>query len=325
MDIQDFRILLRVADVQSLSQVGSEIGLTPGTISKRLQAMEDELGVRLFDRTTRSIRITDEGERFRGHAQRIVDEFESARATLGESVTQPKGRVKLSAPASLARSLVAPAICQFMQSYPEVEVQIDLTDRVVNLQEEGYDLAIRVGVLPDSTLKARRLGPDRQVLVASPGYLEEHGTPALPEHLASHACLVQGDSLQWCLVKNGREQPVRVSGRLRSDSGEMLLYAALEGQGLLRTSLGRVGEEIAHGALVRVLADWTIAEESAVWAVYPSGKHLLPKMRVLLDFLADWFREGGRAATDGAAQSDARGSVHVLDAAQAASARRARG
>src|SRR5262245_27305614 len=197
MDIQDLRIFARVAAVQNLSSVGTELGLTPGTISKRIQALEDELKVRLFDRTTRSIRITEEGATFLAHVERILVEIESARASVGDNATRPKGTLKISAPASFGRLFAAPAISDFMALYPEIEIHIDLSDRIANLQEEGYDVAIRAGVLSDSALIAKRLAPDRQIIVAAPRYLETHGMPRTPADLGNHECFVLGNNWQW--------------------------------------------------------------------------------------------------------------------------------
>ncbi len=291
MDIQDLRIFARVAAVQNLSSVGTELGLTPGTISKRIQALEDELRVRLFDRTTRSIRITEEGTTFLAHAERILIEIESARASVGDNATRPKGTLKISAPASFGRLFVAPAISGFMRLYPEIEIHIDLSDRVVNLQEEGYDVAIRAGVLSDSALIAKRLAPDRQIIVASPRYVEIHGMPRTPADLGHHECFVLGNHAQWQFSRAANVFGVRVGGRLRSNDGGMLRYAALEGHGLLQTSELLVREDISSGDLVKVLADYEVIAESAIWALYPSSKHVLPKLRVLLDFLAPWFRD----------------------------------
>ena len=291
MDIQDLRIFARVAAVQNLSSVGTELGLTPGTISKRIQALEDELRVRLFDRTTRSIRITEEGVTFLAHVERILLELESAQASVGDNATRPKGKLKISAPASYGRLFVAPAISAFMRTYPDIEIQIDLNDRNVNLQDEGYDVAIRTGVLTDSVLIAKRLADDYQGVVASPLYLKPHGTPQTPGDLARHNCFVLGDDWNWSFTRGEEQVQIRVSGRLRSNNGEILRHAALDGHGLLQTSELRVREDIASGQLVRVLKDYELQTNSAVWAVYPSPKHVLPKLRVLLDFLATWFRD----------------------------------
>lgn len=290
MDIQDMCIFARVAAVQNLSAVGTELGLTPGTISKRIQALEDELRVRLFDRTTRSIRITEEGAKFLTHVERILAEIEDARAAVSANVEQPKGRIKISAPASLSR-FMEPAICAFMRVYPDIEIHIDLSDRIVNLQEDGYDMVVRSGALHDSNLIAKRLAPDRQIIAASSAYLMKYGTPQRPEELADHACLILGDVSQWTFEHNGREISVRVNGRLKSNDGDLLRHAAMEGHGLIRTSELRVAPYLKSGALCRVLADYEVAAFSAVWALYPRSKYVLPKLRVLLDFLGDWFRD----------------------------------
>lgn len=291
MDIQDLRIFARVAAVQNLSSVGTELGLTPGTISKRIQALESELRVRLFDRTTRSIRITEEGATFLTHVERVLAELESARAAVGDHATKPRGKLKISAPATLGRLFVAPAISAFMRAYPDIEIQMNLADRNVNLQEEGYDVAIRTGALTDSVLIAKRLCPDRQVVVAAPSYLAANGTPQTPADLSAHNCFVLGDNWQWSFCRGKEDFTIRVNGRLRSNNGEILHHAALDGHGLFQTSELRVREDLAAGRLVRVLKEFELASNSAVWAVYPSSKHVLPKLRVLLDFLAVWFRD----------------------------------
>jgi DNA-binding transcriptional LysR family regulator len=291
MDIQDMCIFARVSAVQNLSAVGNELGLTPGTISKRIQALEDELSVRLFDRTTRSIRITEEGAKFLVHVERILAEIECARAAVGANVEQPKGRLKISAPASLGRQLIGPAICSFMEAYPEIEVQIDLTDRIVNLQEEGYDVVVRTGELTDSSLVAKRLAPDHQMIVAAPCYLEGRGVPQTPGDLSRHCCLILGDVSHWAFAKDGRETTIRVSGRLRSNNGDLLRHAAVQGQGLLRISELRASGALRDGKLIPVLTDYEVAAASAIWALYPKNKHILPKLRVFLDFLGEWFRD----------------------------------
>lgn len=295
MDLQDMRIFARVAAVQNLSSVGSELGLTPGTISKRIQALEAELSVRLFDRTTRSIRITEEGSKFLEYVDRILNEVENARAAVTANVEHPKGRLRVAAPASFARQMIMPAICSFIERYEDIEIQIDLTDRPVNLQEDGYDVVIRAGTLDDSTLRAKRLAADPQILVASPKYLAQHRPLRSPEDIGEHSCLIQGDATAWTFQSQGSEATIKVSGRLRSDNVELLRHAAVEGHGILKVSEMRVRDELRSGVLVRVLPDFEIASESAIWALYPSARHVLPKLRVFLDFLAEWFRPSGEA------------------------------
>jgi DNA-binding transcriptional LysR family regulator len=291
MDIQDMEIFARVAALQNLSAVGTELGLTPGTISKRIQALEEDLSVRLFERTTRSIRITEEGSSFLQHVERILQELDEARASMAASSGKPKGKLKVAAPHALARAYMAPAVLAFIEAYPEIDVQIDLTDRPVNLQEDGYDVAIHAGPLGDSALIAKRLAPDRQVIVAAPAYIVAHGLPAIPDDLVRHQCLAQGDAWSWSFLREGAEANVRINTRLRSDSHEMLRLAAITGLGLMRTSELLVADELKSGALTRVLEAYDLATNSGVFALYLNGRHVLPRLRVFLDFLADCFRE----------------------------------
>lgn len=291
MDIQDLTIFARVAAVQNLSAVGAELGLTPGTISKRLQALEDELSVRLFERTTRHIRITDEGATFFTHVERILEELEQARASVGDKVRSPKGRLKVTAPVMLGRTEVAEAMTSFLRQFPDIDLQLDLTDRIVGLQEEGYDLAIRTGILNDSSLVAKRLLADHYAIIGAPTYFESNGRPATPEDLAGHQCLVLGDAGAWPFQRDGVVDTVRVAGRLRATDSEFLRQAALRGEGVIRILSRTVGADLAAGRLEPVLTGYEITANSGIWAVYPGSKYLLPKLRVLLDFLTDWFKQ----------------------------------
>lgn len=295
MDIQDLRIFARVAKLQNLSAVGAELGLTPGTISKRIQALEDQFNARLFDRTTRSIRITEEGETFLAHVERILEEIDAAQAAVSANVDHPRGRLKVCAPLAYGRRFIAPAICAFMDEYPGIEVQIDLTDRMVNLRDEGYDVCICSGALNDSSLIAKRLAPDRQIIAASPSYIQRHGVPSVPTELTAHQCLVLGDSWQWIFSQGGTDISVRVAGRIRSNNADLLRHAAIEGHGIVCSSEMRLRRAIVSGALRPMLTEYDVFAQAAIWALYPSSRHLLPKLRVFLDFLGEWFKDARTA------------------------------
>jgi DNA-binding transcriptional LysR family regulator len=295
MDIQDLRIFARVARVQNLSAVGAELNSSPGTISKRLQSLEAELAVRLFDRTTRSINITEEGEKLLGDIERILHELDEVLDTLRANVSSPRGRLRVAAPTSLGRNAIASAICAFMQRFEEIDVHIDLTDRVVSFPDSGYDVAIRTGQLADSSLIARRLAADPHVVVASPDYIGQHGKPATPGDLQGRDCLILADEQVWAFVGNGQPFEARVSGRLRSDNGELLRHACIEGMGILKISRARVADALEDGRLVPILESFEAGGEAAIWAVYPSPRHLLPKLRVFLDFLSEWFKAERKA------------------------------
>ncbi len=295
MDIQDLQIFSRVAALQNLSAVGAELGLTPGTISKRIQALEEALSVRLFERTTRSIRITDEGKRFLEHVQRVLSELEQARSSMAASSGKPMGRLKVSAPQIVGHRFVAPALSSFLAEYADIEIQLDITDRQVNLHEEGYDVAIRCGALTDSTLIAKRLANDKVIVCASPAYLAEAGTPATPDELAAHRCLMLGDAWSWAFANGVQDTAVRIGARLRSDSSEVLRIAALAGLGLIRTTELVVADELASGRLVPVLSQFIDNSSTGIYALYVSGRHVLPRQRVFLDHMAEWFRNPKRA------------------------------
>lgn len=290
MDIQDLRIFTRVAAMQNLSAVGTELSLSAGTISKRLQTLEDELSVRLFDRSTRSIRITEEGSLFLEHAERILAELELARASVEGNVKRPRGRLKVSAPVHVGRHEVADGISSFMQAHPEIEIHAELTDRNVSLQEEGFDVAIRTGVLADSALIAKRLATDPHAVVASPAYLSNHGAPKTPAELERHCCLVRGEDWSWPFARRTSERTVRVTGRLRTNDDRLLLRAALDGHGLIRVSTSRIRFELADGRLKVVLPEYDTTGDCAIWAVYPRNRHMLPRLRVFVDFFAAWTR-----------------------------------
>ena len=310
MDVQDMRIFARVAAVQNLSAVGSELGLTPGTISKRLQALEDDLGVKLFDRNTRSMRITEEGLNLLERVERILIDIEGARAAVGVNAEKPRGQLRVAAPRELSNVCMAPAICAFLDRHPDIAVHIDLTERTVNLQEDGYDVVVRRGALPSSGVMRKALASDPQVIVAAPSYLQVHGTPTSPEELANHSCLVLGETSQWDFIRNGEKHSVRVAGRIRSDSSDVLLYAASAGLGILRASRTRVDQKLQAQYLRELLLPYEIAVDTTICAYYLSSKHMLPKLRVFLDFLAEWFRDS-RTVAPHRFQGDAVAPEHV--------------
>lgn len=291
MDLLDIRIFARVAIRQNLSAVASEFGLTTGTISKRIQALEDEFQARLFDRTTRSIHITEEGQTLLVHAQRILTELDGARAAVGAHVLGPRGRLRISAPSGYANRMLSPAICAFLTRFPDIDIHIDLTDRVAGTPDDGYDVIIRTGTLPDSSLIAKRLAPDQHVLAAAPDYIARCGCPRSPDDLVRHSCLSRGDAWTWSFRDGIVETSVRITGRLRSNSDDLLRLAAIEGHGIVCASRMRIADALESGALVQLLPQFEVASSASIWALYPSGKHVLPKLRVFLDFLADWFAE----------------------------------
>jgi len=289
MDVHGMRVFARVAMLRNISAAASELEMTPGNVSKRLQTLENSLGVRLFDRNTRMIRITEEGAMLLRSVDRILAEIDEVRETLAESSTHPRGTLRVTAPAALGRS-VRPGICEFQKTYPQVSIDLYLTDRIVDILEEGYDVAIRTGPLPDSQLIAKKLVPDKYRILASPDYLEHHGRPSTPNDLTSHNCLVLGDNSVWHFTNGDADQAVRVSGMLSSNSTEMLIEAAMNGLGIVRISSMKTKDVIQDGKLVPVLEEYDVAGDTAIWALFPSSRHISPKVRTFLDFFAALFR-----------------------------------
>ncbi len=280
----------RAAAVHNLTTVAGELGVSAGTVSKRMHALENELGVRLIDRTTRSSRLTEEGRMFLQRTERILAEVELATDEITANTGQPAGRISLTAPASLARQLVSPAIISFVDAFPGIEVRVAISDSVANLHEQGYDAAIRFGTLADSTLKAKRLASDRIVLVAAPSYIQRHGMPLQPNELAQHDCLILDENRSWTLRRGEARVNVRAPGRLVSDSGDFLHLAALAGAGVLRTSEIAAREDIDCGRLVQVLPEYELSEDAAIWVVYPNAKHAMPRLRALIKHLTEFCR-----------------------------------
>ena len=289
MDVHGMRVFARVAMLRNISAAASELEMTPGNVSKRLQTLENSLGVRLFDRNTRMIRITEEGAMLLRSVERILAEIDEVREKLAETSMHPRGTLRVTAPVALSRS-VRPGICEFQQKYPNVSIDLYLTDRIVDILEEGYDVAIRTGPLPDSQLIAKKLAPDKYRILASPEYLENHDRPLTPNDLTNHNCLVLGDNSVWHFTNGDSEVAVRVSGMLSSNNTEMLIEAAMHGLGIVRISTMKTKDVIQDGKLVPLLDEYEVAGDTAIWALFPSSRHISPKVRTFLDFFAAKFR-----------------------------------
>lgn len=292
--LDDLRLFTLVAEGRSFTKAADKLGLSKSAASRRIGELEARLGARLFNRTTRHISLTQVGEGFHARVTQALEALEEAERSVASQHAAPRGVLKLAAPMSFGIVHLSGAIADFMGLYPEVTVDMDLSDRFVDLVEEGYDLAVRVGRLKDSSLVARRLCPARGVICASPDYLARHGTPQVPADISGHACLIYTNIQnpdQWTFrTAPGADttQNVRIAGRLRANNGDALREAALHGQGLVLLPTFIVGDALASGRLVPVLDAW-LPPASAVHAVYPANRHLSPKVRAFVDFLAGRF------------------------------------
>jgi len=294
-DLAFFSLLVKQG---SLAATAQQLGVTPPAVSKRLAAIERRLGVRLLQRTTRRIGLTPEGETYLVDGARVLEDLEALERTVAGSQAVPKGLVRICATLGFGRRHIAPALSKFARRYPDVEVQLHLTDRPVNIVEQGFDLQIRLGDLPDSRLTARLLARNRRVLCASPAYLKRAGEPKSPRDLARHACLFIRESDEtfgsWHLRNGAKTETVKVRGPLAANDGECVLGWALDGHGIAMRSLWEAGPMLRTGRLKPVLADWALPAAD-IHAVFPSRSHLSAKTRVLVDFLAEGFeaKKGG--------------------------------
>lgn len=288
MQTRDLALFVQAAASGSLSQAGRELGLSPATASARLTALEQDLGVRLMHRTTRSLTLTTEGQAFLGYARRILGDLDEARSAIS-GPDAPTGRLRVAVPAFFGRLTISTALPDFLRRYPGLVVEMDFSDSFVNLVEQGIDVAIRIGHLPDSSFVARRLAPNARVICAAPRYLEARGAPQRPEDLAAHDCVAMHNMRRWSFARPDGPFTIEVSGPLLVNSGDALRDAALAGLGLVLKSTWDVGAELCQGDLVPVLTDHPLVDQGAIWAVYPSARLLAPKVRAFVDFFAAHF------------------------------------
>jgi LysR family transcriptional regulator, transcriptional activator for dmlA len=275
----------------SLAATARELNLTPPAVSRRLSSLEDRLGVRLLNRTTRRISLTSEGEVYFANAKRIMSDIDDMERLVASSRAAPRGLLRVNAPLGFGRSYIGPAISGFSQAYPDVEVQLQLTDRPTSLPDESIDVSVRFGEMPDSRLIAKKIASNRRLLVSSPGYLRATGQPAYPHDLTSHQCIVlrQNDAAygNWRLTRGGRTETVKVHGKLSTNDGEVALNWALDGHGILMRAEWDIAKYLRSGRLVQVLSDYD-TPPADIYAVYPERLNLSPKVAVFVDYLRQY-------------------------------------
>ena len=291
--VTSMQAFVQVVDSGSFSRAAKRLNVSPAVVTGRVQALERRLGVQLLNRTTRKVNLTEIGRSFYERCSRILAELDEAEGLASAQQTTPRGVLRLNTSVSLAR-LVTPLISEYVGLYPEVSFELVMSDRMVDMVEEGFDLALRSGSLPDSTLRRRRLGVGRMVLCASPAYVARHGRPERPADLAAHNCLICFDSSfeeHWHFSGPDGEHDVDVHGNLRSNSIEGLRAAALAGLGVCLLPILNINDDLRSGHLVRLLPDYRTTE-AVVQAVYPPGRHVSVKLRTFLDFLVERLCQG---------------------------------
>ena len=289
--LQQITVFSRIVGTGSLSAAARELGISPALVSRRLSGLEARLGVRLINRTTRTLHLTDEGAAYYETCQRVLAEIEDADAAVSAGRRDPRGVLRVALPASFGNQHVAPLVPQFAARYPDVQIALSLSDRNVNVVEEGFDLAVRIADLADSSLAARKLAPNRRVVCASPEYLRKHGEPRTPADLVGHNCLTTTDfAMNWDYHgPDDTPGSVRVTGRYACDNWEVLRDWALAGLGVALKSTWDVRRHLEDGSLVSLLPGYTFAHGVAIYAVYPHRRHLPAKTRAFIEFLAESF------------------------------------
>lgn len=287
------RVFVTVVESGGFSAAAEVLQVTPSAVSKILGRLEDRLGVRLLNRTTRKIDLTPEGETYLNSAKFILAEIDEMEAAVGQSSTRVKGLLRVNSGTAFGIYQLMPQLPRFMAEHPELCVSIELTDRRIDVVGERADLAIRTGPLGDGSLMARKIADMRRVICASPAYLATHGTPKTPEDLANHDCLLMSEQpslSRWPFRMANGVDTVQVQGRVTAGSSDALLRLAIEGAGILRSGDVVVAEALRSGALVPLLVDTHVVEAVPISAVYPSGRHRSPKVRSFIDFLVKSFR-----------------------------------
>ncbi|MEM8970478.1 MAG: LysR family transcriptional regulator [Pseudomonadota bacterium] len=292
MDTDALRLFVMAADLLNISAAGRQLGLAPAVASARLAKLETQMGADLLHRSTRKVSLSLEGAEFLPFAREILAQEDAARAALGHGSSEVRGTLRFAASSTFAQLYIAPILPEFLDRHPEVNLQLKLSDTQTNLIEGGFDLALRNFAIEDSSLRARRLADDKRILCASPEYLKRHGTPTDPRDLSQHQILVFIDGPARRLKASGDMPectfpPSDVPGRVVCDDGASMRIATKTGVGISMSSLWSVHQDLTDGSLVRVLPDYEVDDDSAIWLVYPKSNVLTAKVRVFIDFLLE--------------------------------------
>jgi DNA-binding transcriptional LysR family regulator len=292
--IETMQAFVAVADHKGFAAAARKLGLSASAVTRMVAALENRLGARLLQRTTRSVMLTDVGVQFLERARRILADIEEADEAVKSERTMPAGRLVVSAPLGFGRRHVSPLMSTYLKRHPDVIGELRLSDRMVNLVEEGIDLAVRIGHLPDSSLVARAVGDMRRMVVASPDYLAAHGEPRRPADIAAHRIVhfgAQSATPDWCFVENGRDIRVNCAARFTSNSADAAILHAEQGGGLTRVLAYQAAEGLAAGRLKAVLTDYEIPP-LPIHLVYPTSRLLSAKVRAFVDLVTrecDWY------------------------------------
>lgn len=291
MNLNDLSLFIRVVETGSFTAAADSLNVQKSTISRRIAQLEDTLGIRLIQRTTRKLKLTPEGEELFNRAQPLVDDLEAVQDDISASKTELRGRLRLTMPTEIGVFMMNEVITSFMQTYPKLEVDVELSTRTVDLIEEGVDLALRLGPLPNSSLIARHIAGLHRGLFATPEYLEQHGVPKTPDDLAHHQCISLLKPFDHLRFTNWNDnEPVTMGGRLRTNSMSFVREMILQGMGIGRLPEVFCGELVKTGRIVRVLDEFTL-DPLEINALYASRRNLNPRVRAFLDHMSERLRD----------------------------------
>jgi DNA-binding transcriptional LysR family regulator len=289
-------VFAQVVESGSFARAAERLGLSTSACSRHVSDLEAHLGSRLLNRTTRRLSLTESGQAFHERTLQLLSDLEEAEQLAAQSTSVPRGTIRLTCSLNFGVRHLAPAMAEFLSRHAQVKFDVSVADRIVDLVEDGYDLAVRIGQVGSTNLVARRLGEMRAVLCASPAYLARHGVPQAPADLARHNCFTYANVAQpgvWRFVDaEGREQSVNIAGNVHANNGDMLCAMAVDGAGIVNEPDFIVGPDVRAGRLVRLLPGWQ-GLRADIWAVYPSRRHLSAKVRAFVDFLAEYFAGAG--------------------------------
>ncbi|MEP1448850.1 MAG: LysR family transcriptional regulator [Paraglaciecola sp.] len=289
MNIEHLKLFIRIATTHNISLAGSELRLSPAVASAHINKLEDGLGVRLIHRTTRKVSLTEEGKAFLPYAEDVISSVEAARTSVGAGNFLPIGTLRVAAPASFGRMHILPALTDFLALYPDLNVDLKLSDTIVDLVEGGFDIAIRNSQLKDSSLIARKLARDTRILCASPEYLRKNTAPATPHDLNSHQCITLMGLDDWAFQTPKGDVHIKAKGNFRTDNGEAVRDACINGLGITINSRWSIYNHLKSGELVQILEDYPLISHADIWAVYPSSRLLAPKVRAFIDYFTEKF------------------------------------
>lgn len=277
-----------VAEYESFTRAAKEMAISTAQVSRQVSALEKRLNIKLLYRTTRNVSLTEEGRVYYQHCRSILDSLDAAEQAVSNLSLKPQGMIRLTAPVTYGEQQLLPLVNDFMVQYSDIEVSAFLSNQNIDLVEGGYDLAIRIGKLSDSTMMAKKLSHRTNFVCASPSYIDQYGMPHSLTELSKHNCLL-GTLDYWHFKGLGKDRNIRVAGKVRYNSGYSLVDAALKGLGVVQLPDYYVNKHLASGELITLLDNYREPEEG-IWAVYPHNRHLSPKIRLLVDYLAERLR-----------------------------------